>query len=236
MEHWASRGFVVASADHPGLWLSDILGSVCGLPSSGNQNLLGDLETVLEGFTDGDPALDFLSGGVDLNNVAVIGHSAGANTATAASDFAGVRTVISMAGSGTPDSAELDGALFMGGMADSIVSFDQTEAAFERTDVSSRLLGIAEGGHLIFSDICELTNNEGEDLVQIATDAGVCGAQFASFLFDCNASTIPPEDSRAIVKAASTWELETHLHCDEEVNPFEDFGALDTWIEVLEND
>jgi predicted dienelactone hydrolase len=235
MEHWASRGFVVASADHPGLWLSDILGSVCGLPTSGGQNLVGDLETVLAGFTDGDEVLDFLGGRVDLGRVAVVGHSAGANTATAAAELDGVQVVVSMAGSGATDVSQLHSALFLGGMADSVIPFSQTQSAYDNSTPSRRLVGIAEGGHLVFSDICELTNDDGQDLVEIATQADVCGTQFASFLFDCAASTIPAADSGAIIKAASTWELETHLHCDDSLTAFDDFGERQTWIEVLES-
>jgi dienelactone hydrolase len=235
MEHWASRGFVVASADHPGLWLSDILGSVCGLPTSGSQDLLGDLETIRAGFSDGDESLDFLADRVDLDKLAVVGHSAGANAATSAAELEGVQVVISMAGSGSTDVPNLGTALFLGGMADSVVSFAQTESAYEQSASDRRLVGIAEGGHLVFSDICELTNDDGQDLVEIATEAGVCGTQFASFLFDCAASTIPAEDSSAIVKAASTWELEKHLHCDDSLGAFDDFGSRSPWIEVLQS-
>ena len=236
MEHWASRGFVVASADHPGLWLSDILGSVCGLPASGDQDLLGDLETVLAGFTDADESLSFVSEWTDLSRIAVIGHSAGASAATSADELAGVKVVVSMAGGGTPDSPDLSTALFLGGLNDSVVSFSQTQSAYEQTSTPRRLVGIAEGGHLIFSDICELTNDDGQDLVEIATEAGVCGTQFAAFLFDCAASTIPAEDSSSIVKGATTWELESQLHCDGSQGPFEDFGAQSAWVEVLESE
>ncbi|MEC9073213.1 MAG: hypothetical protein VX938_12555, partial [Myxococcota bacterium] len=197
MEHWASRGFVVASADHPGLWLSDILSNVCGLPPSGAQDLQGDLAAVLAGFTNGTEGLEFLSGRVDLARVAVAGHSAGANAATSAAVLDGVQVVISMAGSGATNVSALDSALFLGGMADSVVSFSETEKAYNGTSVARRLVGITGGGHLVFSDICELTNDNGQDLVEIATEAGVCGTMFAAFLFDCAASTIPAEDSNA---------------------------------------
>ena len=87
----------------------------------------------------------------------------------------------------------------------------------------------------MFSDICELTNDAGKDLVEIATEAGVCGTMFASFLFDCAANTIPAADSSTIVRAATTWELETHLHCDDSLSPFDDFGAQSSWVEVLQS-
>lgn len=235
MEHWASRGFVVASADHPGLWLSDILASVCGLPPSGSQDLQGDLSAMLAGFTNGSEGLEFLTGRVDLARIAVAGHSAGANAATAAAELDGVQVVISMAGSGGTSVTALTSALFVGGMADSVVSFSETQKAYDGTTVARRLVGITGGGHLVFSDICELTNDQGQDLVEIATEAGVCGTMFAAFLFDCAASTIPAEDSNAIIKGATTWELESHLHCDDSLLAFDNFGELGSWVEVLES-
>jgi predicted dienelactone hydrolase len=235
MEHWASRGFVVASADHPGLWLSDLLGSLCSQPTTGSQDLMGDLETVLDGFRNQDPALDFLGDRVDTSRVAVSGHSAGASAALAAADLAGVQVVIGMAGGGSTEVSELKSALFLGGMADTVVPFSQTQAAYEASTPARRLVGIADGGHLIFSDICELTNDDGENLVEIATEAGVCGTEFAAFLFDCAASTIPAADANAIIRSTSTWELETHLHCDERLEAFEAFGAQSEWVDVLES-
>ena len=203
---------------------------------SGNQDLLGDLETILAGFAGDESGLDFVRDWTDLERIAVVGHSAGGNAATSAADFPGVQVVVSMAGSGAPNSPDLDSTLFLGGMSDTVVSFSQTQAAYERTDSPRRLLGISDGAHLIFSDICELTNSAGQDLVEIATEAGVCGTQFASFLFDCAASSIPPDESNAIVKGATTWEFETHLHCDDGLNAFDDFGSQSEWIDVLEND
>ena len=235
MEHWASRGFIVASADHPGLWLSDLLGNFCGVPPSGGQDLLGDLKAVLNGFNSRVEGLNFLAGKVNLDRVAVIGHSAGGGAATAASNLDGVQVVISMAGNSPTKASDLKAALFLGGMTDSVVAFSQTQAAYKNTTAPRRLVGIADGAHLVFSDICEITNTEGKDLVQIATEAGVCGTQFASFLFDCAASTIPAKDAGKIIKSATTWELERHLHCNKSLKEFGDFGEQNSWVEVLES-
>ena len=235
MEHWASRGFVVASADHPGLWLSDLLGSICGIPASGSQDLQGDLETVLNSFRDDAEVLGFLSDRVDLNRVAVIGHSAGGSAATGSAELPGVEVVISLAGSGSTAVSSLSSALFVGGIVDTVMPFSRTQSAFENSSVPRRLVGIADAGHLVFSDICELTNDDGQDLVEIATEAGVCGTQFASFLFDCEATSIPAENSSALLKAATTWELERHLHCEEALEEFELLGGQSSWAEVLES-
>ena len=44
--HWASRGFVVVAADHPGLTLADTLALLCPGDPSGTTDLVGDIETL----------------------------------------------------------------------------------------------------------------------------------------------------------------------------------------------
>ncbi|HCP45336.1 MAG TPA: hypothetical protein DIU15_04810 [Deltaproteobacteria bacterium] len=235
MEHWASRGYVVAAADHPGLFLADMLGSICGEGTSGSQDVGSDLESVLSAFVQSDPSLTFIAPWVDTDLVAVLGHSAGASAAASAVNLGGVRLMGSLAGNRSPAASDdLQSSLFLGGMADTVVRFSQTEDAYGATSGDKYLLGIAEAGHLVFSDICQLTNNAGQDLIEIATEAGVCGTQFASFLFDCEASSIPPESANQLVKAATTWALEKDLHCQAPSDYFGEFGDVSTWIEVLD--
>ncbi|HMI86480.1 MAG TPA: hypothetical protein VK550_20445, partial [Polyangiaceae bacterium] len=47
MAHWASRGFVVVSADYPGMFLYDMLAGTlaCVLPTTGTQDVPGDVAT-----------------------------------------------------------------------------------------------------------------------------------------------------------------------------------------------
>jgi len=235
MEHWASRGYVVAAADHPGLFLADMLGSLCGEGNSGSQDLEADLNALLDAFFQSDPALAFVSPWVDLDRIAVLGHSAGASAAAGAASRQGVRVIGSLAGNrSVSDSGTVAASLFMGGMADSVVSFSQTEDAYESSQGAKQLLGIADAGHLVFSDICHITNDAEQNLIEIATEAGVCGTQFASFLFDCAEGALPVESGKQLVRAATTWVLEKELHCHAPVKDFGDFGDASDWIEVLE--
>ncbi|MEO8554243.1 MAG: hypothetical protein ABI678_29910, partial [Kofleriaceae bacterium] len=111
--HWASRGFVVIAADHPGLKLGDLLAQACGGTAS-PQDLGGNLDALIAAV--GQPAGDlaFLAGHVDAKRLAVAGHSAGAGAAAAASGKPGVRVVISMAGVATTAAGpELESALYL---------------------------------------------------------------------------------------------------------------------------
>ncbi len=234
MSHWASRGFIVAAADHPGLWLADLLAGICGEPVGARQDMVRDLRVLHDAFTGAQGELSFVSGSVDLDRIGIAGHSAGASAAAAAATLAGVQTVISLAGNRSIQStARLSSALFLGGMEDQVIPFSQTQRAYENSDFKRRLVGIEGGGHLIFSDICELTNGDGQNLVEIATEAGVCGTQFAAQLFDCASSTVPPETAKSLVNATTTFVLERDLQCVTSAADFEEFSS-EGWVEVVE--
>ena len=77
--HWASRGFVVIAADHPGIQLKDMLAAASfsggGGTPGGNQAM--DARAMLTELakTEGDVA--FLKDHIDMTKVGAMGHSAG---------------------------------------------------------------------------------------------------------------------------------------------------------------
>jgi fermentation-respiration switch protein FrsA (DUF1100 family) len=209
MTHWASRGFVVVAADHPGLKLGDLLAMACG-GSAPPQSLSADLDAVIAALGTPAAGLDFLAGHIDTTRLAVAGHSAGAGAAADAATKPGVRTVISMAGNRATTTGS---SLYLGGLTDGVVAWGQTKTAFDGAAVPRRLVGIANGGHLTFSDLCETKNASGKDLLQIASDYQVCGAQLAGFLFDCDPMYIDGPTGWEIVNYASSAVLEETLQC-----------------------
>ncbi len=209
MTHWASRGFVVVAADHPGLKLGDLLAMACG-GSAPAQNLSADLDAVTAALGTPVGALEFLAGHLDMTRIAVAGHSAGAGAAADAATRPGVRTVISMAGNRATTTGS---SLYLGGLTDGVVAWGQTKTAFDGAATPRRLVGIANGGHLTFSDLCETKNGSGKDLLQIASDYQVCGAQLAGFLFDCDPMYIDGPAGWEIVNYASSAVLEETLQC-----------------------
>ena len=76
-----------------------------------------------------------------------------------------------------------------------------------------RLVGIGNAGHLAFSSLCSLANADGQDFVEIAGEFDICGAQFASALFDCMDTYVPDATGWAITNYASSAVLEETLHC-----------------------
>lgn len=211
--HWASRGFVVVAANHPGLLLGDMLAMACG----GNppaQNLSGDLDKLFAAIAAPAGELAFLAGHIDATRVAVTGHSAGGNAAAQASTRPGVKVVIPMASvrSASP-SPELGSSLFFAGTLDSIASPGQVKNAWLGSPTPRRYVAIENAGHLAFSDLCATKNAEGQDLLAIAQEHGVCGAQLAGFLFDCDPANIDAQLGWDIINHASTSVLEATLQC-----------------------
>lgn len=211
--HWASRGFIVIAADHPGLYLGDFLGTACGNQAP-PQQLSADIDTLVAALGRPRDELAFLADHVDASRLAVIGHSAGGGAAAAATSKPGVRVVIPLAAAqSAPASATLESVLYMGGLADQIASWSQVMTAWSGAATPRRLVGIAAGGHLTFSDLCETKNAQDEDLLQIAKAKQVCGAQFAGFLFDCDPGHIEGQKGWEIINYASSSVLESVLQC-----------------------
>jgi len=225
MTHWASRGFIVVSSDHAGLWLADILAPACGL-SATSQDLSGDTDKALAALAAPSGELAFLAGHVDLARVAVSGHSAGGNAAANQTNKPGVRVSIPMA-SGAPvqATAALESSLLLGGNADGVVAYSNTQNGYAGSPAPKRLVGLDNAGHLAFSDICELQNADGQDILEVATEAGVCGAQFAGFLFDCSPGFLNPGIGNAIINYSTTAVLEEVLKCVEGPDLFAGFEA-----------
>lgn len=213
MTHWASRGFVVVAADHPGLRLGDILAQACG-GTAPAQDLSGNLDALIAAIASPAGDLGFLAGHLDSTRIAIAGHSAGGGAAAAASGKPGVQVVIVMAGAqATAAASGLRSTLYLGGLADSIASWNTVKTAWSGSPTPRRLAGIANGGHLTFSDLCQVENAAGEDLLQIANDHMVCGANLAGFLFDCSPSHIDGPTGWSIVDYATSAVLEPVLQC-----------------------
>ena len=80
-------------------------------------------------------------------------------------------------------------------------------------------MGIANAGHLVFSDLCALGAEDGGRL-EIAQDAGVSNANSASFLWvGCDEGQIDPVLGTAITAHVTTVVLESELQCRGDIAP-----------------
>lgn len=214
MTHWASRGFVVIAADHPGLKLGHLLAPFCPGNPTARQDLSRDIDTLIAGIATPAGDLAFLADRIDATRVAVAGHSAGGSAASAAAGKPGVRVIVSMAGAAAAaTSTSLEQSLFLGGRADMVVPWSRVSDAYQASPAPKRLAGLARSGHLAFSDLCDTRNAEDQNLLDIAIEHGICGARVASGLFDCDPTYLDGPTAAAIINDATSTVLETTLQC-----------------------
>jgi hypothetical protein len=204
MTHWASRGFVVVSQDHPGLYLADYLDFKLV------SNLVGDTDALIAALKAPSADLQFLASFIDMTHLGMSGHSAGGGAITGYGGQAMV--LIPLASGGVTAGAALKSTLVMGGQADSVANYTGQQNGFNSSPAPKRLVGIANAGHLNFSDICAVGKDKG-GLLAIAQKYMVKNANLAGFLFDCKDTQLLPEQGWPIINRATTAALESVLMC-----------------------
>ena len=232
--HLASRGYVVAAADHPGLYLADTLALVCGYEPTDSRDLEGDIELAIETMRFPEGELEFLRGRVDLERIALIGHSAGGSAVASAADLPGVKAVIPLSGGTRVDVPEVQ-SLFMAALEDSVVPASRSLEAYERSVGKRSYVALDGSGHLAFSSLCDTRNADGENLLEVGESSGLCGTNFAGLLFDCDPGYRPPDEINPPIYAAVTAVVDEALSCRavDWQNQVQGFPAVD---EILRED
>lgn len=211
--HWAGRGFVVIAADHPGLYLKDLIAPLCG-GMSPMRDLEGDLAKLTAALSAPSGDLAFLAGRIDPSRIGMSGHSAGGGAIQAQGNVAHV--LVPMAAGGVEAGSALESTLVLGALDDTVVDYMETKTSFEMGPTPRRLVGLSPAGHLTFSSLCAIQNAAGEDVVTIGDKYMVCGLEFAEALFDCSDTYLPHETGWAITNEASSAAFEEVLHCKPE--------------------
>ncbi len=201
---WASRGFVVASADYPGIVLTDELCATADCASAskscgtvGKQDITGDVTTQITALTTPTADLAFLMGHIDMTRIGITGHSQGACVAASLSGDPNVEIVMPMAGSlNVVTSSTLKSLIYIAGMADTVIGYSSDKignfvcvpasgqkgatsdtgayTASPGPPVTKRLVGITGGGHLVVTDLCQ-DNSRMNNAIQEAKADSVCG-------------------------------------------------------------
>ena len=205
--HWASRGFVVVAADHPGRELKDVIGGA--LPPQHQPEEARALVAAL-GMPAGDIA--FLAGHIDLNHLAMTGHSSGGVAIADAGDIAEV--VIPMAANGVVPGPMLKSTLVLGAMDDRFYPYSGQQDGYRSAPARKRLVGLTNAGHLAFSDICAIGRNQG-GLLKIAADHGIDVSPLVVAIASdgCGPNQLAPQRGWEIIDAATSGVLEESLQC-----------------------
>jgi len=226
--HLASRGYLVASADHSGRMLGDVLPCIFDPPLE-----TCDLEAMMGGDDPAPPQVDLLlawveaaaaeeggtfGGHIDPGRVGMTGHSAGGATTSRVGDSdERVDAILPMGGAA--ETARDVPALLLAGSCDAMFTMDRMEEVYDGL-VDGQLVEILGAGHLAFTDLCTLdlaTFAEQvleprddinplflDSLVQLAIDG--CPGYLADPVpsEDCADGYLPLEDSSPIVRHYTT--------------------------------
>lgn len=209
MTHWASRGFVVVSTDHPRLYLADALANKIDFGGP------FELETaqVLDAIQANDPAVSFLSGHVDFAKVASSGHSAGGGAAVRWS-YPNTKVKMPLSSGGTKAADGLVSTLIIGGNQDELILPSELKKGFDLSPTKKRLVMLDKAGHLAFSDICVLARDQG-GILQLALDSGISVPKYLQALASdgCMEGQLFGDELDRVVNAITAATLEETLAC-----------------------
>lgn len=236
----------------------------CSCAQTGDKDIPGDVNTQLTALGNPTGDLAFLAGRLDMQRVGISGHSQGACASASLSTLPNVQIVIPMTGSlQVLPSPSLKSVMFIAGMEDQVIGYDSNlfgnvvcmppvqvqgqaapisnKVAFGASagppGVTKRLVGIAGGGHLVPTDLCQ-NNAFGRNAVTEAEHDGVCGIDQATYIglpkiFDCGKIDMPT--GVHTVEYASTAALEETLLCKDRTAIFANIKtALPTIGEFIE--
>jgi dienelactone hydrolase len=163
--HVASWGFVVAAPDHVERSLGGLLGTAAqGIARSEDVEVLQATIVAVGSSPFGEL--------LDVDALAVIGHSAGALAAyqLAQADDR-VDGFVSYAGAGGAPPPSAPGMVMLGS-ADGVVPPDASRELYELLAAPKYEVEIAGAGHLVFSDVC-LIGADGGGIIAIADSIGL---------------------------------------------------------------
>ena len=218
--HWASRGFVVVSSDHPGICFKDLLQNPAGAVTA---NQARDVRQVFLAMNAPTGDIAFLEGHIDMSKKGAMGHSAGAGAISKLGDICLV--LIPHAGTASPPSPAAESALFTRGNEDSIGT--GAPGAYAGAPAVKRLLTIDRGEHLVGTSMCVLRdpNDPTRDLLDFIQEKNIGGVAISSMaagLFKgCNEHIDDDEPyinvftGIDILNYGSAGVLEETLHCSE---------------------
>jgi|GEM_PF-946352 len=250
LAQWASRGFIAIAADHPGLVLRDTLSGNAACSGTGIPQDIAhtrDVPALFAALAQPDGIFNFLEGAIDAQRVALAGHGDGAAYAADNADQAGVKAVLALsAATAILRETELAGAFYLSGQSDKITGYNGVVRAYEATGRALRptlLAGVANVGHLGFTDMCAARNSDGQDAIAMARRYDICGGAAINvadqYFWDCPLSPLAGSDNyldqaatHALTRKLSTLALEELLLGENRTQAWNEIAADTAWGEL----
>jgi len=205
--HWASRGFVVISADNPNIYITDFLDNMLGMLFADQD---GDTKDIIKAIKSPTGNFAFLKNMIDTTRIGLAGHSAGALAVASLSGQAGVQVIIPMAGgsSSVKSNSYIKAAMIMGGKEDKTSSWSSVQTGYSSTKVTNkRLVGVPNAGHMVFTNVCQAVAKSGDYGVDLSLMESVAND-------GCGSSYINEQLGWEIVDYATTGAFEEILQCN----------------------
>lgn len=209
----ASWGYVVLAPEHPERNLTAVLESGVPMTDDSPALLISVLDTVSSVTPAGLPTLD-------LERVAVAGHSAGGFAAMSIGGDARFDAVVGWATAGFEPVEPFDTpTIILSGGADRIANAAAGRQLYEERSPPRFYASIDNAGHLAFSDICLIGRDEG-GVLAIAEDYGVRVPTILKTLGKdgCLPQDRPPEEAWPVINQLTIAGLQTHLRGADPVN------------------
>jgi hypothetical protein len=186
-------------------------------PLNMSRNLKGDVQKEIAAVENPTGDLASFAGRVDVNRIALAGHSAGGAIATMG-DLPGVRVLMPISSGTVASGPNFQSTLYITGMADQVITFNAVSMGYDRTmaRMHKRLVGVAGAAHTGVTSLCGIKNGQGETIFEVASRTGVLNPLFAMFagnLFDCARNTTTQAEAIPVVNAATAGVLEETLRC-----------------------
>lgn len=227
--HLASWGFIVAAPNHDDRDLTAVLNNFLtgkGLGTT-HSNDVTDLENTIslmgsQNATNSSPFFQH----IDMNRIGAVGHSAGgAAVEKLAVEDHQVKVFIGLAGAtvgafgqtanGAGSTVPSVPGLLESGTADQVVPTKTMVAAYNHLNQPKRFITLTNAGHLVFSDICQISPGQGGLLGAAAKIHLPVPAQLKPLASDgCQATDLPVTQAWPAINQSVAAELRWALGFD----------------------
>lgn len=201
--HLASWGFVVVSVDYLERGLAAALGFAPDMPMDDVVVTRMAVDALVE--ASGTPG-HLLEGLAVTDGLVIVGHSAGAGTATRFASEADVLAYVPMTGGGSRSGNFPDRpSLWIAGAIDKSVGLQGLRDGYAAAPGPKRFLILERGGHLAVSDLCAIGDEDG-GIIDIAERAGLPVPENIARLGTdgCQEDALPVREGWPIVNHAVT--------------------------------
>lgn len=221
MTHLASWGYVVASTEHKERWLQAVLANELDDINNGNNaQVLGGVADLMS--AEAERVGGRFEGKIDLEHIAVVGHSAGGAAAIQVSGNERYDVIVGYTPAVKSFEGDLAGdagveGISISGTNDRLTLARDIEAWATQQPLDHPYIAIEKAGHLAPTDIC-LIGRERGGVIEIAEDAGLDVPVLIKVLAKdgCRASDLPPEASWPIFGHFTVARLRASFGQDED--------------------